>query len=161
METEPQQETIAVWQRWFAVECNNRAWKLTTEPQRSADEDREMLDAAHAASFHWGKIGTDVNRARADVTLAHVHALLGNGAQALAYAQACLVFFEAGNGEDWDLAFAHLEMALAAATLGDAALHAAHYSAAQQLGAAIEDAEDRQVFLAELARIPDRVASAD
>lgn len=154
MSAESLEETTAFWQRRFAVDCNNRAWALSSQGARNQDEDREMLDAAHAASFHWGKIGAAVNRARADVLLAHVHALLGHGQQALAHARDCLAFFEAGNGEDWDLAFAHLEMALAAAAAGDPALHAAHYAVAARLGAAIEDPEDREVFLAELARIP-------
>lgn len=158
MSAESQGVSAAAWQRRFAVDCNNRAWALASQATRTEEEDREMLDAAHAASFHWNKVGAAVNRARADVLLAHVHAMLGNGAQSLAYARGCLAFFEAGHGEDWDLAFAHMEMAFAGAVLGDAALHSLHYGAAQRAGEAIADAEDRAVFLVEFGRIPDRVA---
>jgi hypothetical protein len=51
------------WQRYFAIEFNNRAWSLTTRP-RSADEDREMLNTAHASALHWNAIGTELNRMR-------------------------------------------------------------------------------------------------
>ena len=51
--------------KYFAVECNNRAWRLSESPRRSPGDDREMLDAAHAAAFHWSKVGTEVHAARA------------------------------------------------------------------------------------------------
>ena len=41
--------------------------------------------------------------------------------------------------------------------LGDGGLHANHYALAKQLGAAIAEDEDRQVFEAELARIPNNI----
>lgn len=141
-------------QRWFAVECNNRAWSLAAQVERTPAEAQEMLYAAYAAAFHWSKIGQPINGARADVTLAHVHALLGHRDLAQQYAQRCLTFFEHNEGEDWDIAFAHAELAHAAAVNGERKLHAQHYAAAQARGAAIQDEEDRQIFLAELARIP-------
>ncbi|MCB0254764.1 MAG: hypothetical protein KDI55_13665 [Anaerolineae bacterium] len=154
MDNVPSPELTAQWHRRFAASCNNRAWALSWQETRSDQDNREMLDAAHAASYHWDKVGTALNHARADVTLAHVHALLGHGELALAYARACLAFFEAGNGEDWDLAFAHMEMALAAVVLGDRDLYDRHYALATQLGQAVADIEDREVFLEELARVP-------
>lgn len=154
----PSQETIDRWHHHFAVECNNRAWDLSNQATRTVIEDDEMLSAAHAAAFHWSKVGQAVHGARADVTLAHMHALLGHGPLALHYARRCLTFFESEPCEDWDLAFAHAEMAHAAAASGDAELHARHYAEATERGAAIQDAEDRAAFEAELARIPDTVS---
>lgn len=146
-------------QRWFAVECNNRAWGLAAQVERTPAETQEMLYAAYAAAFHWSKIGQPINGARAEVTLAHVHALLGHGELAQQYARRCLAFFEHNDREDWDIAFAHAEMAHAASVSGERELHTRHYTIAQTLGAAIQDEEDRHVFLAELARIPPPVQS--
>ncbi|MFN8454991.1 MAG: hypothetical protein U0401_10050 [Anaerolineae bacterium] len=146
-------------QRWFAVECNNRAWGLAAQVERTPAEAQEMLYAAYAAAFHWSKIGQPINDARAEVALAHVHALLGHGQLAQQYARRCLAFFEHNDGEDWDIAFAHAEMAHAAAVTGERELHAHHYAAAQARGAAIEDEEDRRIFLDELARIPSQILS--
>jgi len=150
----PDQQTIDRWHRRFAVECNNRGWDLTAQTARSAREEREMLLTAHAAAYHWSKVGKPVNDMRAELLLAHVHALLGQGEAALAYARRCLAFCEAEECEDWDLAFAHSHMALAAHSAGAAALHALHYATAQELGAAIKEEEDRKIFLDELTRIP-------
>ncbi len=154
MADRPPQGEIDRWERWFGVECNNRAWDLIAREVRTPDEDLEMLHAAHAAAYHWLKVGRPVNFARADLTLAHAHALLGRGELALAYALRCLALFEAGEGEDWDLAFAHAEVAFAAAVLGDADRHARHYAAARQHGEAIAGEADRRIFMEELARIP-------
>lgn len=145
---------IARWQRFFAVECNNRAWDLASQPARSTEEADEMLYAAYAAAYHWKFAGQGVNHARADITLAHVHALLGQGDFALQYAQRSLAFFESHPSADWDIAFATMEVAFAAAVAGNSELHADYYRMARQLGDNIAEEEDRKIFLAEIARIP-------
>src|SRR2546423_775363 len=97
----PDKETIDKWHRWFGVECNNRAWELSSADARTAEEDREMLAGAFAAAFHWSKVGKPVNHMRADLLLAHVYALLGRGADALGYARSCLDFCGSNDCEDW------------------------------------------------------------
>lgn len=160
MAEQPTQETIDKWHRWFATECNNRTWDLMSKSGRVPAEDRDMLYLAYASAYHWSKVGTPLHNARADVTLAHAHASLGHGEMSLHYAQRCLAFFESNAGEDWDIAFAHAEVAHAAAVLGDAELHAKHFAAAKACGAAIAGDEDRRVFEAEFARIPMKIHSA-
>jgi hypothetical protein len=153
----PSTEETARWRRRFAVEGNNRAWDLASQLERSPEEVEEMIYAAYTAAYHWKHVGQPVNHGRADVTLAHALSLAGQGAEALKYARRSLAFFESTPGEDWDIAFAHLEMVLAAVVLKDSALHAFHYSQATKLGQAIQGEQDRQIFLTELARIPDKV----
>ncbi len=150
----PSPEMIAQFHQWFAVECNNRAWDLAVKTPRTPDESREMLDAAYAASFHWAKIGKPVNIARADMALAHVWAVLGNAEQATKYATQCLEFFQTNPGEEWDLAFAHAEMAYAAFVRGDKEAHRKHHAEADRLGQAMKSLEDRSVFMEEFSRIP-------
>jgi hypothetical protein len=151
---QPDKPTIDHWHRWFAVECNNRAWDLTAQPTRTPGEEREMLTSAYAAAYHWSQVGQPINDARADTLLAHVHALLGEGGKAMAYARRCLEFCEANECESWDLAFSHLEVALAAAGLGETKLHRLHHQRARQLGDALQEAEEREYFDKEFARIP-------
>ncbi len=157
MSEKPSPEETARWHRWFAVDCNNLAWSLAGKATRTPAEDREMLNRAYAAAYHWSRVGQPVNDARADLLVAHVHALLGQAEMALACAQRCLAFFEREAAEDWDLAFAHAEVAHAAAAAGDGELHARHYALAQERGAAIADEEDRHIFLEEFERIPKEV----
>jgi hypothetical protein len=154
MSDQPSPEEINRWNRWFAVECNNRAWELSSKPERSPADDNEMVYAAFAAAFHWSKAGRPVNNGRADVTLAHMLSLVEQGNAALFYARRGLEFFEANPVTDWDIAFAHAEMAFAAAVCGDADLHASHYARARQLGEAIAEEEDRKIFLGEFAKLP-------
>jgi hypothetical protein len=153
----PDEAELRTWHRRFAVECNNRAWELTALTSRTEDQNAEMLHAAYAAAFHWSQVGTPINLARADMLLAHVLSVLGQTGLALSYARRCLDFCEHNDCEDWDRAFAHAEMAHAAAAAGDEELHREHYRTAEKLGQAIEDAEDRKVFATEFARIPREV----
>jgi len=150
-------ENLERWHRYFAAECNNRAWDLASKSDRIPTEDQEMLNLAHASAYHWSALGKPVNNARADITLAHIHALLGHGQDAMKYALRALAFFESSPAEDWDLAFAHSELAFAAAVLGDEYLHAKHYALAKEQGEAIKEDENRQVFLDEFAKIPREV----
>ena len=130
MPEQPTAEMIARMEKWFAAECNNRAWELASQAARTPQESDEMLYAAYAAAYHWSKAGTALHGARAEMTLAHMHSVRGEGELALRYARRCLAYFEQNPGEDWDTAFAHAELAFAAATAGDSALHAAHYAEA-------------------------------
>lgn len=150
----PDPADIARWQRFFAVECNNRAWDLASQSIRTPEEADEMLYAAYAAAYHWKFAGQGVNHARADVTLAHVHSLLGQGERALHYARRSVDYFHAQPAADWDFAFAHLEVAFAAAVAGNSLLHSEYYSLARMLGESIVEEEDRKIFLDEFARIP-------
>jgi hypothetical protein len=158
---QPDRATVDRWHRWFAVECNNRAWDLTEREQRSPDEEQEMLLAAYASVFHWSKVGTPVNGMRGDLLLAHVLALHGRGAEALICARRCLAFCETGEADEWDVAFTHLEMALSAAAAGDAALHVEHRRRARELGEALADPGDRKVFAAAFARLPSPTESEE
>jgi hypothetical protein len=139
--------------KYFAVECNNRAWRLAESARRSPEDDREMLDAAHAAAFHWSRIGTELNSARAQMLLAHVHALRGHGEIAMKYARAAFDFVASRASPAWELAFAHAVLANAAAAMRDPALHGAHYREAKVLGAALDEG-DRAVFEATFRSVP-------
>ena len=143
----PDDKEIEKWHRRFAVECNNLAWDIASKPNRTPADDREMLLAAHAAAFHWSKVGQPINGARADFLLAHAFALAGYGKAAMQYAQRCLAWCESNPCEDWDIAFAHAGVSHAAAVLGDTSLHAKHHALAETLGRAIKEEEDRKIFL--------------
>lgn len=59
MSFQPSAEDAAAWQRRLASMAKNRAWTLAEASSRTAEEDEEMLQAAHAAQL-----------------VAHVYALL-------------------------------------------------------------------------------------
>src|SRR5262245_2742903 len=154
MATTPCAEDLTRWHRWFAIECNNRAWQLADQPARTDAEDEELLNAAHAAALHWHAIGTPLNDARATMLLSHGNARCGDGQLAMRYALASFNYFAENETPDWEIAFSHAVMAHAAAASGDTQLHALHYFAAGQAGAAIKDREDKAIFDASFATIP-------
>lgn len=113
-----------------------------------------MLHAAHASAYHWSRIGTDLNKARAQMLLGHVHAALGMGATALVYAKESFEYLAAHNPPDWEIAFAHAVLAHAAAAAGEVDLHRLHFARAAELGRSIADDEDREFFLKTFNTIP-------
>ena len=141
------------WHRYFAMENNNRAWHLAVE-DRTAEQNLEMLDAAHASALHWSGIGTELNRMRAKTLLAEVHALLGFGASALGYANEVRAYFLDRETADWELAYVHVIHAHAAAAAGEHRLHSDSYAAAGPAIDAIVDEEDRKIVLQTFTQVP-------
>ena len=154
MAERPTTEEIAIWHKRFAVSCNNRGWELVEQPQRSPSEIHEMLHAAHAAAWHWARVGTALNEARADMLLGMAHALASDGDLALRYARLAFNYFNEHEAATWEQAFVHATLAAAAHAGGERELHVEHYAEAARLGDSIADAEDRAVFLRSFANVP-------
>ena len=154
MDKSRDQMEVDKWHGFFAKDCNNRTWDLISKANRSEEDNQLMLYLAYASAYHWKEIGTSLNEARAWINLAHVNSLLGYPQIALKYAGNALAFFEKGQGEDWDLAFAFSEMAFACAVHGDPETHKKYYSKANKAGNKIKDNEDRKAFFEEFNKIP-------
>lgn len=154
MTDRPSTDEIAKWQKWFAIACNNRAWQLIEQPSRTPAEGHELLHAAHAAAWHWTRVGTPLNNARAEMLLGFAHALQGDGPLALRYAMASFNYFNEHEAPDWEQAFAHATLAIAAHAAGNTALHAEHHAEATRLGEAIADPQDRDVYERSFRQVP-------
>jgi hypothetical protein len=141
------------WQRKFAVDCFNGTWDLLDKTRRTPAEDARMVHMAHASLYHWGEIGTPLNFARGDWQISRVYAVLGEGVNALKYAQSCLQLCQENGIADFDLAFAFEAAARAFAVLGEATQRDRHLQLAQQAGEAIAKEDDKQYFFSELATI--------
>lgn len=138
-------EEATAWHRRFAAASNNRAWELSVQT-RSGAEDQEMFNAAHTSAWHWGKVGTELNRMRATMLLAEVHALVGLGKSALRYAEEMREYFLRVGASDWETAFVHAVHAHAASAAGETATHRMAYElAATALGAVSNEEEKRNV----------------
>jgi hypothetical protein len=160
MPEEPTEEQLRTWHRRFAVEANNRAWTLCEKPDLTSEERSELLDAAHAASHHWQKVGTEAQVAQAHLLLGRVHALLGHGPLAMQFATAAFDSIASRDCATWETAFAHAILANAAATSGDTQVHAKRYAEAKALGEQLESAE-RDLFLATFTLIPEPRSSRE
>ena len=135
----------AAWQRYFAMQANNAAWDLSTQPMDPVRV-AELLDAAHASAWHWKSVGTELNRMRAAMLLAQAHALAGHGATALAYAREMRDYFLARpDTPDWELAFTHAVHAHAAHAAGEHGEHRASHAAAAAAVEGIANPKERAI----------------
>jgi len=151
---QPTEADPAAWRRWFAMQANNRCWELTVAEARTPEQDREMLDAAHASAWLWTSIGTELNRMRATMLLAEAHALAGDPSQAMEYAREMRGWFLGRETPDWEIAFTHAVTAHCAAKAGEKTLHRDSYGAARAAIASIADAEDREIVEKTFAHVP-------
>jgi hypothetical protein len=149
----PETTDLRPWHKRFAMETNNRAWDLAVI-ERTPAEDLEMLDAAHASAWHWSAVGTELNRMRATMLLAEVHALLGHGPSAFEFAQSMHTYFAANETPDWEIAFAHAILAHAASVAGVSAVHRRAYENATVAILAISSEEDRAIVVKTFSKVP-------
>lgn len=138
--------------RWFAVECNNRAWDLIEATERTPDEIEEMIHAAHAAWLHWKPVGTLLNDLRAEKLLAMAYCVAGVNDRALWHARRCRALSEqAGETQtpfDRAGSWGALSRVLAAVALSNPSLQTEAADARrklEELTALIPKPEDRVV----------------
>ena len=138
--------------RTFAREAHEKTWQLLEASQRSPEEDTQMIEAAHASSYHWNFAGTGLHKQRAQWLLSRVYSVLGMGERALFHAGRCEALTEEFEDLmlDYDRAFALEGLARAHAAAGDLGLAADFLRQAEQAGQAIADSEDRNYFLLDL-----------
>jgi hypothetical protein len=154
MNQDPSPEDTALWQKRLAAKANNRAWSLADQASRTAGEDQEMLQAAHAAMYFWKIVGNESNRAHAAQLVAHVYAQLKQLEPAKHYLSQCQPFFLDSPCATWELAYAHLVAAGVAAADFDSAGHSKHYQIARSTIDLLSDQEERDILNASLRMIP-------
>ena len=143
--------------RALAAGLYNRAWELLETPDRTAEQDDELIHTAHASRYHWGEVGTAVNLARGEWQCARVYATLGRPEAALWHARRCLAILEgpaAGIREDWDLAAAYEALARASAVAGDRDARDGWLAKGREALDGIDDPEDRRLIEGDLATVP-------
>jgi hypothetical protein len=133
-------------ERKLAGELFNRVWELMEKPNRTPEEDDEMIHAAHASRYHWGAIGNAENWARGEWQISRVYTVLGRGEPAVAHAQRCLEMCRQHGLADWDLAYAYESLARAHKTAGHAAEAAKFKKLAHAAGDQITEADEREHF---------------
>ena len=143
--------------RKLGVDLFNHVWGLLEMPDRTPEQDDEMINAAHASSLHWSRAGgTTANIARGQWQISRVYSVLGRPEAAMYHAGRCLAYCESDPDalEDWDLPFAYEALARAHVTAGDTAEAKRLADRARDLGAQVEDEEDREVLERDLATLP-------
>jgi hypothetical protein len=151
---------ITLGHKKFAAAAFNHAWDFIDLKVRTDEEVRQMLDAAHASSWHWRHRddATPQNRSIADWQLSRVHALAGNGAIALDYGNLSLVT-ASESGLSFYIGYAYEAIARANWVLGNlddarAALAAANESLDQ-----IPDEDEKAILRPDLEDIAIKIGA--
>jgi hypothetical protein len=139
--------------RYLSADCFNRCWDLIDKPQRTPEEDEQMLLRTMASFWHWTQRPdlTPRNRSVGYWQIARVYALLGQADNARRYGEISLRFSE--QEPPFFLAYAHEALARAAMVAGDRDQQAHHLERARALCPAIQDAESRELLEKDLATI--------
>jgi hypothetical protein len=142
--------------RRLAVDLFNHTWTLMRLPERTPDQDDELIHAAHASRHHWAEVGTTANLARGEWQISRVYATLGHGEPALYHASRSLAYCESDPDalEDWDLPYAYEALARAHLVAGETDEATRCAASARELGAQIQDAEDREQLERDLDGLP-------
>jgi hypothetical protein len=154
-------EEVARWHRRFAVELFNRSWDLLEMPERTTEDDAEMLAVAFASAYHWSQVGTAENIALGDHQIAKVASHVGQPALALHYARRALEAIEIGHFGDWQVAAAYEGMARASAAAGDRSGRDYWLQRCMIALGAVSDAGDRSVVAEQLLNLPDLPAQEE
>lgn len=140
--------------RFFGVELNGLVWKLLVKPDRTPEDDDNMIKAAYSSCYHWSIVGTPVNQARGEWMISHVYAVLNQAKPALEHARRSLEICQDNNFGDFDLGYAYEAMGRALAAQGDIN-EAQHYRNLAQLQIQqVKDKEDREIYEKDLAAEP-------
>ena len=142
--------------RALGVALFNHTWTLLEKADRTPAETDEMIHAAHASRFHWGRAQDSVpaNLARGEWQCSRVYAVLGRGEPALWHARRCVAINEAAGVADWDIASAYEAMARASGVAGDRDAAAEWKAKAVAALDGIADQDDRDLVEGDLATLP-------
>jgi len=141
--------------RRLGIDLFNKTWTLLEKPDRTREEDDEMLHCTHASAYHWQQAGTQANRARSEWQCSRVYAVLGHAEPAVRHAHRCLELVEGApeEMEEFDLPAAYEALARAYAVAGEAGEARRYLELGRAAAGAIADEDDRGIIEADLATI--------
>mgnify|MGYP001032620838 CR=1 FL=1 len=139
----------------FSAQCFNDAWELLDKPDRSAEEDEQMIRLALASHWHWTQREdcTATNISVAYWQTSRVYAAQGQADNARHYARRCLAASDGDDVPAFYLGYAYEALARAEHIAGDHQAMDQYLSIARQMAETIADKESRQWLLDDLETI--------
>jgi len=150
---EPAKEIGEETHKKLAIDLFNRVWELLDKADRTPEEADEMVHAAHASRYHWGRVGTPLELERGEWQISRVYSVLERPEAALHHAKRCLEICEANGIGDFDIAFAYEALARGHAVAGNGSKSREFAALAEKAAGAIEDEGNREYTLGEVASV--------
>lgn len=136
--------------RSMAIEMFNHAWDLLDNPDRSDDQDRELLAAAYASWAHWRRVGTPKNFSVSDWQVSRVWAVAGDASRAAEHGAEALRLAEEHDLGPFYIGYGHEALARAAGVAGEVATRDEHLAAAEALLDLIDDDDSADLLRTDL-----------
>ena len=148
----PEFDVVAA-HRYFAAECFNRAWDLIDKPDRTPEEDEDMIRLNQASLYHWSQREDCTNR---NLSVGYwqasrIYALLGQADNARRYGELCLRYSQ--DEDAFYLGYAYEALARAESVAGQGEKAARYLQDAHGQLAQISDAEERELLEKDLKTI--------
>jgi hypothetical protein len=144
-------------ERQLGVELYNSSWALMELPDRTPEQDDELVHHVHASMYHWLQAPEcePKHRARGEWLCSRAYSVLGRAEPALHHAQRCFEICEqhADNVEDWDLAFAYEALARANRVAGNEDEAGRFEQRGRELADQVADPEDKEIVLKDYATL--------
>lgn len=137
----------------MAISLFNKVWDLMENPDRTEDENLEMIHMVHTSRYHWGIAGQPVNLSRGEWQISRVYTVLNRAEPALFHAKRNLEICLSNKIGDFDLAFAYEALARAYQIAGDVENVQQYKKLAYEAAEDIAKKEDKKVVLNDLASI--------
>ena len=145
----------------LGIKLFNSTWDLIEKPERTPEDDADMINMAHASAYHWKQVGTPLNFARSEWQISHVYGILNRGEPAIYHASRSLKYCQDNNYGDFDLAYAYEAVARGHWLLGSIN-DAKHFlKLAEDAGNAIAKDGDKKQFFSDLKDLQNLINAPD
>ena len=134
-----------------AVNCFNEAWNYLDKGELSNQEKAELLHLVHTSRYHWGQVGTILERARGEWQISRAYVKVGFYDAALLHANLCLDYSIEGDLGGFDIAFAYEAVARAKAGLKQP--FDKEFDLAMEYANKIESNDDKEYTIGEIKSI--------
>ncbi len=134
----------------FAADCFNNTWSFIDKPDRTSEEDEQMILLALSSLWHWTQREdcTQQNLSVGYWLAARVHALVGRPDDARRYGQRSLEC--AAEAEPFYAGYAYEALARAEQVAGNHTESAEYLESARQLADKVDDEDSKKMLLDDL-----------
>lgn len=144
--------------KYFAAHCFNRAWDLIEKLNRTPEDDLLMVAMNQASIYHWLN-RDDCDNRRLSIgywQASRIQALIGHADEARRFAAVSLSY--SAGLKPFYVAYAYEALARAAFVAGNVVETAAHLETAKVLAAKVDEKDERELLLKDLATLTRPVA---
>ena len=107
--------------KYFSTQCFNQAWDLIEKPDRTPEEDEQMIRLNQASHWHWTQREdcTKTNLSVGYWQASRIYAILGQADNARRYGQLCLDHSQGDDVPPFYLGYAYEALACAESVAGN------------------------------------------